>query len=715
MIEVPNYAVCDLETTSIKSFRRVANPIDPRNKMIAAVIKTKDMDKPQLVYDVKGIETVPIPWDKIDVLVNHNIKFDLLYMWRDPALQEWLSNGGKIWDTSVAEYLLSAQLNIYPKLDDCAIKAGGTVKDDRIKLLFKQGIGAEKIDPELLLPYAEADGINTELVYLWQLREADRKGMMPLLQAYMEHTLALVEMEFNGMKVDVDLARSIQTDFLKELEAIRNRFQTFVDNNKQCEEELEFNLNSPEHISALLFNSPIRIIKRVPHGVYGPKAKKAGEPKLRVERSELRLGIFFLPHDLSTPAKKRGTFATNNKILERVEPYCPKIISEIMRYREINKLSTTYLEGIKQTIDSKTKEVKVDTTGILPLVTPWDGCVHGEMNHTSTVTGRLSSKNPNMQNIPGDLNKLFPSRFPNGKIISIDYSQLEVCLQAFNTQSEKMINDVINGVDFHVKRAGYAAGLSYEEVLEKVTNDEPGWKQKRKEAKAISFAKAYGAGATTIAENAKLPIDTVERVLHLEHEEYPEVEQLLEVIQASAARTRVPSTNALWITEKIRDPINKDKILEVITTKSETEKSGIGFYKTLTGKVYAFEERGAMSQKMREAGRDVFRFFSRPEMANYPTQGLAADILAITVGKLFRYLREHESTYKNKVLLINEIHDAILLDVNLDEKDLTKFVHDAIILLCDVDKYFLEFFGVKFNVPIKVDVTIGDRWGERDE
>jgi DNA polymerase I-like protein with 3'-5' exonuclease and polymerase domains len=363
----------------------------------------------------------------------------------------------------------------------------------------------------------------------------------------------------------------------------------------------------------------------------------------------------------------------------------------IQAHRATSKIISTYLLS-----EGKNGEKK----GFIPLVNARDGCIHHGLDMVQTITGRLNGKNPNMQNVPKDFRSLFPSRYgKDGVIVEFDYGQLEICISAYLTQSPRLMADVRNGVDFHLKRAGYVAGITYEEVLDNYKREPEVWKEKRQQAKAVSYAKAYGAHPEKIAEDTGLSLETVELIFTKEAEEYPEVGDYNKQIEEEVRRSRVPTAELLSI---------RDKETRARST-IQGEHKGAGHFKSVTGKRYCYYEYGVNSAKLRESGRGIYRYFKTTELANYPVQGLGADIMSTTVGKLFRKLL----TWKlSGVTLLNEVHDSVVFDCK-DRETADKLVEMVVPILMNVDQAFKEKFnGVKFNVPIGVDVKISRTWGE---
>ncbi len=718
-----DYRVFDLETSIGTSFKRKGNPLDKRNKIIVVASKSDECSTVEIGYDVNGIRRdFEAAHPHSPLLVGQNIKFDLLYIWDNPSFQAWLQQGGKIWDTMVAEYLLTGQQSTYASLDELSAKYGGELKDDVVKAHWDAGIDTDAIDPEILLPYARMDILNTEKAFLAQMKEAGRLGMLPLIEGYMDHLLALTEMEFNGLYVDLEAARKRQGELegrIATLEAtMAAQMKGILPN---------FNPNSPDQVSAIMFGTELPC-KRVYQKVdaegnpmfYGPNAGKAGQPVMTTEhlRAPLPNG-FKLPTTDLVVMKAGKTFKVDADVLLKVKGGSKQrtaivsFIDTYLEYKELQKLLTTYIYGRKEKVhsiryDDPTrgrgysfrKEIEIKESGLIPLIYPSDGCVHHKLDMVQTVTGRLNSRDPNMQNVPTDLRNLFTSRYgKEGVIISFDYSQLEVCVQAYLAQSDKMINDIKNGVDFHLKRLAYAEGFTYEEMCERFNNDPTTWTPKRRAAKVVSFQKAYGAHPSKIAKETGLSVETIEKIFAAEAADYPEINDFMGVVEDAARRSRVPTATLLDI---------KDKDTGIRGINRPGVSRGIGFYTSITGKRYGFLEYGTTSAKLRERGNDPFIYFKSTELTNYPVQGTAADIVSLCVGRVYRRMLDVEG-----IKLVNEVHDELVVDARSELVD--KYVPIIQSILEDVSGAFKEILGVEFNCPIKVEYHVGPSWSKTEE
>jgi DNA polymerase I-like protein with 3'-5' exonuclease and polymerase domains len=694
--------VFDLETQTATSYKRKANSLDKRNKIIVSAYQVIDMTTGEtrpvrIEYSRTGIPQVSLPYEHMDVLVGQNIKFDLLYIWDDPHFREWLRCGGKIFDTMVGEYLLTAQAHTYASLNDLSLKYGGSIKDDKVKEFWDAGIDTPDIDPDILLPYAEYDILNTTNAYISQMGAIRSENMRPLVEGYMDHLLALTEMEFNGLYFDLEEAQKLRAVLEEERAGYRTILQGITDTiaERSGAPQFELNFESKDQLSAIIFSTPIKIITRTIDGVYGPKTKKAGQPKVKLITTETLLKGFDIDPKLSRPCAKKGLYSTDEKSLVSIQEGIPAdheaqlFVATLLKYRTVQKKIATYLYGASSTGAE---------TGMIPLVYKTDGCIHHTLDMVQTKTGRVNGRNPNMQNVPRELRHLFSSRYgKDGLILEFDYSSMEIGVSAYLTQSERLMEDLRNGVDFHLKRASYVAEISYDEAVANYARDPEVWKEKRREAKAISFAKAYGAHPEKISEDTGLPLAVVEKVFKAEDAEYPEIADFNNQVEGQAKLNRIPSQKLLQI---------RDKQTRAYSTVPG-EQEGIGYYRSATGKKYHFIERGSDSEKLRASGKGIFRYFKSTEIANYPVQGTAADIMAFTVSKVFRYLLTLDSP---DIKMINEVHDSLVLDV---KDQATADLHGPKIkeILEGVKDATKSIVGLDFNVFIPVDFKYGQVWG----
>lgn len=352
---------------------------------------------------------------------------------------------------------------------------------------------------------------------------------------------------------------------------------------------------------------------------------------------------------------KTGSFQTNEEVLKLIakkeDTTAGKIASLLLKSRKLNKEINTYYEGVKQFINEK-------------------GFVHPQFSHCGygdgqggTETGRLSCYKPNVQQIPKNfaskVKQHFVSRFEDGVLIECDFSQLEIVVQAELSKDDRYRQDVINGIDFHCKRLAFKEGLTYEQVIKNCNNENTKevWKQKRSQIKEFSFQRAYGAGAKSISENTGIPYNSVMTIIEKEKVEYPTL--------------NLYNQNLIAL-------VNKQ-----------------GYYNNLFGRRFYFKKyewKGEMTYKP-------------TDIQNYMIQGTAtADISMIMFGIFWR----ETIKYRNKFLIINTVHDSIVLDC---KKEYIEFANNLLKKILEkVPEMVYNYFGKHWSMPVKVDIKSGSSW-----
>lgn len=218
-----NYLAFDLETGSTEFKGRKGSPW--ANKILAIGLKYQNKDVISLAQDY-----MPKGWlDGVKILIGHNIKFDLLHTWRNDELQNYFKEEGRIWDTQLAEYILSGQRSKYPALRDIAVnKYGCNERPKKIEEGLKAGIRTQNMDIEDLLFDVKNDVLDTESIALQQVKIAKKAGMYNLIVDEMKSLLATTEMEFNGLYINKEIMQKNKLDLQIEYEHKRKQFDNFV-------------------------------------------------------------------------------------------------------------------------------------------------------------------------------------------------------------------------------------------------------------------------------------------------------------------------------------------------------------------------------------------------------------------------------------------------------------------------------------------------------
>lgn len=694
------YLILDFETTGKKSFGRTLNQFDPDNRIVAVASKIQDESARATMNDGSDIDDL-LPL--VDVIILHNAKFDLLWIWGRPAFREWLRKGGRIWDTMLAEYLMGGQeaqfttssgyKTTYASLDELSLRYGGTLKDSYVKECFEAGQGADEIDQATLLDYAAADVDNTELVALGQLEEAKKLGMLPVLRAHMNHLLAICEMEYNGVVVDRNRLLQYKEEFNNKLIGIQKDLETLIKPHWSL--PTEFNPGSNEHVSALLFGGKTAFMKDVEkvdengNAILNKGGLNPGKPKTKKTKVyENNVNQFNLPPMLLDKSEKDGVYKVDEEILSKLaenfknNPVAP-IVSALLEYRATAKLLKTYISG---------GNVKTEK-GLNVFIHP-DGRIHPNIKSCTTITGRSACDQPNLQNVPASVRDIFVSRWGNeGEIVSVDFSQIEIAIFAYLIQSDKMIEEIRKGIDFYVKRLAWAEDLPYTIIKAKIDAGDPVWKAKRTEIKAVVLAKQYGKHWRNIARDTGIAEEKIKRIFDEEDREYPEAKLYYENVRTNVQRSTETRPGPLYV----KDFENGRTIIE------ENEKNHIGFHQSIFGRRYSFKEWACIEGTT----GNIKRYYKSTELANYETQGTAADILFLMLGKLFRILLDK---YDRRGIMILEVHDECVLDVRKDVLEEVKVLIKE--TMESVPEEVEKYFKAKFNVTIRAEVGSGPNWRE---
>lgn len=705
----------DLETT-INSEKHGPAAKDPVNDF-HTIIYGQTSEDVHVVHNKTGFEREPNAHffrllDETDLVVGHNLPFDLSYIWNNNKFKMWVLEGGRIWDTQLAEYLMSGQRHAFPSLGELQrIYLGTKIKEDRISKLYKKGIGADRfLSIETKCPrlfnlydkYARDDGETTIKIYHEQVKRAEKLGMTKIIRLFNDYLLSLIQCMNTGIVVDKIKCEHTLRDFkVKSIELLQ-KAQQLIEPYWADPRLPEFNVNSPTHKSALLFGGEIKCVVREHVGQY-----KNGKDKFKNVEYMVEVKGFGLPLSLTKESKVVGRYQTGSDVIKKIVDtsdnetaieYC-KLQVEAMN---IHKMANTYLEAFLS-LDIKNR-------------------LYPNFNITKTATSRLSSSNPNLQNVPskGPMAKAIQGCFvaPEGwKCVQIDFSQLEIYVVAWLSGDEKMTKDLLSGVDFHCLRLSWASSLAqnktYEEIydLSKV-QEVPEWSLKRSKAKTISYQKAYGASYKSLARTTGLEEDLVKEIFDKEDKIYWRVKGFNDHVFSQVEQTAEPS-HANHIPEVLKKGgvngkrFNKEGF-ELLPIQQgdkihfdESYSRHCGYYQSVTGKRYAFEEYARVNKD-----GSIRVGFSPTQTKNYQIQGTASDIQAVTSAALLPLLLKHS----DKVQFINEIHDSKWFYVKEEFIDL--IVPKLCAILEATPALFKKYLGIEMPFHVPVDAEIGDNFAE---
>ena len=641
------FVAIDVETTlNGNEDVGLAHPMHPDNRAVAfGVCNSMSYDDPYTTYDVEMFEYKLSTLSPDVILCGHNISFDLMYLYKISTNLKYELQRRPIWDTQLAEYILSAQQTKFASLDELSVKYGLPIKDDGIKKYFAAGLGSDKIPPKELMPYLERDVQNTVHIALRQYQRAIAQKQLPLMLSQMEALHATTEMQFNGLHIDMEKLDQYTVEVVNEYVECRLDLEELA--NKHSVEDV----NSPKQWSQFFFGGKKKIRVKEEVGLY-----KNGKTKYKLvdKTVDVKPFIKYVP-DPEKVSAKTGQISVDDSVLNDMlkhtfDKEAIRIIEGLLKYRELSKQLSTYVQGLSKHV--------------------MDEFIHGKLNHTATVTGRLSSTNPNLQNISNNpIKQIFNSRFNDGVIVEVDFNQLEVVALAHVTRDIQLIRDISGGVDIH--------SALYEGLFGRKPT-----KEERKPFKARTFQLIYGAGAKAIAKQAGCSLDEAKKFVDVFYTRYPQV--------------------AKWHTE-FAEQVERESTYE-LNEDGLREKVKTFVLHTETGRKFLFKEyfnEGSWSTRTYN--------FSPTELKNYPIQGLATgDIVPMMLGIIFRALEGRDD-----VKMVNTIHDSLMFDVAGSAA--TGFIKEITNILKDTHKYFEERFKVPLALKLNAGVSVGKNWFDMKE
>ncbi|MGG5358606.1 MULTISPECIES: DNA polymerase I [unclassified Enterococcus] len=390
----------------------------------------------------------------------------------------------------------------------------------------------------------------------------------------------LAEMEITGIKVDASRLQEMKGEFSKRLQEIEHKIHE--------EAGEEFNLNSPKQLGVILF-------------------EKMGLPVIK---------------------KTKTGYSTAVDVLEQLREQAP-IVDDILTYRQIAKIQSTYVEGLLKVIQS-------------------DGKVHTRYVQTLTQTGRLSSVDPNLQNIPirleegRKIRQAFVPRAKDWLIYSSDYSQIELRVLAHISNDEHLKEAFLEGQDIHASTAMRVFGI---EKPEDVTPN------MRRQAKAVNFGIVYGISDYGLSQNLGISRKAAQQYIDTYFEKYPGVKEYMERIVREA----------------------KD----------------LGYVETLYHRRRYLPDINSRNYNLRS--------FAERTAINTPIQGSAADILKIAMIELAQRLKEEDL----EATMLLQVHDELVFEV--PEKELERLDK----LVSEVMEQ-----TVQLHVPLITESSWGKTWYE---
>ena len=704
--------VLDLEAVVQFEDKHIDNsPFNPANKIVSAHWTLIDTDSiniddvratPNLIKVQHSVyfhneqaksdpkEAFQKALDEAELLVAHNAKFDVM----------WLIEAGfripdHVYCTMIGEYILARGNAIGFSLEDSAQRRKISLKkSELIKELWAQHIGFEAMPLDTVLEYADADVVSCAELFLWQQKAYGQERNISLrnIVALMNDMLMfIVEIERNGIMIDLVELDRVEQEYLKEKAEIEKRLNDIV---YEVMGDTPINLNSGPDMVAVIYsrkvkdrneyintfnigtdatgkplrppfmspNKFVQSVRNTTEVVYRTDAHHCdvchGTGMIRKVRKN---GELYKKDNKCTVCAGRGyTLTSNGKVAGlKLSPRSVHDVS-IHGFKTDKETILALIEVAKEKKNDKAIEFLTKISRLNAITTylssfiggikRWvrdNGLIHPNFNQATTATARLSSSNPNFQNQPKSrkfpVRKCIISRFVGGKIVEADFSGLEFRVAGELSRDQQIIDDVANGKDTH-KQTG---SIVHRKPMEEVTKDE------RQDVKPHTFAPLYGATGADQPPHIKAYYQeffNIYKGMKKQHEVW---------------------MNSVLMTSIVRTP---------------------------SGREYQWHNVRRLKNG---------RVTNATQIVNYPVQGYATgDIVPLACIRAYRAFKH----FKLKSKLMLTVHDSIVADAHPDE------VGQVCRILAWAMKGVTDEvevrFGYKHVIPLDFEAVRGDNWME---
>lgn len=495
-------------------------------------------------------ELKPILQDPKKEIIAQNFKYDY------KVLRKYgVDIKNKVLDTMLVHYLMNPDMK--HGMDLLAETYLNYRPVSITELIGKKGKNQKSmkdLEPAEVLDYAAEDAditLQLKNKFSSELEKPHLKDLYEKVEAPLIHVLADIELE--GVNIDEAHLRN----YSKELEVILVELEKSI----KLTAGTEFNLDSPKQLGQILFEV----------------LKISDKPK-------------------KTPS---GQYKTSEDVLATYKEDHP-IISEILDYRQLRKLKSTYVDPLPEMVSKTT------------------GRLHTNYMQTVAATGRLSSNNPNLQNIPirsekgREIRKAFIPRDENHTLVAADYSQVELRIIAALSNESAMIEDFVSGADIHAATASKVFGVSIDDVD----------REMRSKAKAVNFGIIYGQGAFGLAQNLGIKRGEAKEIIENYFQKYSRLKEYM------AENVEFARTN--------------------------------GYVETILGRRRYLKDINS--------GNAIVRGFAERNAVNAPIQGSAADVIKLAMINIHK--RFKEENFKSKMIM--QVHDELVFDAHNSELEIIK-------------------------------------------
>ena len=526
----------------------------------------------------------PLLEDNSILKIGHNVKYDALVM---KQKHNGNINLNPVGDTMCISYVVDPGRVDSHKLDAMALRELGhdTIKYEDICGKGKNKILFNQLSPSDALNYAAEDADITLSIYNRVLPRIINDKKFSVYKR-LENPLinVLLEMENTGIIINPKKLNEISKNLSSQISELEDQIFKLS--------ETIFNIGSPKQLGEILFD------------------------KMKIEGGK---------------RSKNGSWQTSVEILEKVSDMGYEIADVILSWRHFSKLKSTYTDALVEQINSKTHRV------------------HTNYSMVGASTGRLSSSNPNLQNIPirTEEGRLIRTAFEpkqGFKLVSMDYSQIELRLIAHIADENKMLDAFNENLDIHADTASKVFGIPIEEMTSEF----------RRKAKAINFGIIYGISAYGLAKQLKCSANEAKDFISSYFYRFPRIRDYMEEIKSNL------DTN--------------------------------GYVETLFNRRIYINDSNSKNQKLRG--------FAERQAINAPIQGTAADIIKLAMIKIHK-----ELSNKKEISMLMQVHDELVFEIS--DKKVEEFTN---LILPIMERANLPMVPLK--VDLKVDVGSGNNWAE---
>lgn len=611
-----------------------------------------------------------------DLLVGHNLKFDWQHLissgGRQSMRQVRLRAEWAVWDTMVAEYIITAQRSKFAKLGDLVEKyAPGHEKQDILDNYIARGFRTQDIPLTELAAYAVNDVTITTKVAQAQWEKCDQK-QRHLIMLHSWLSLIFAEGEYAGFRLDLPETVRRSDAHGNRVTAVAKMFREVAcehafyraKGEKWVVDECGDVFTTPSVLSALMFGSP-QVVQ-----VEAPLPTPIG--RMKYAKAALALSPSWGVLD---PAKfgakkhaKANYYTMDDKVLTRIVEHnqAPhsQLAEAILASRDGHKKAVTYYGGLLE------HRSKYD-----------DERVHHTINVTSTNTGRASSSNPNAQNQPEEVREVFLPDTDAGRYVEFDFKQLEIGALARLSEDPKLILDLKTGTDMHYEVGRQAGAWTKPSQM---TKDE------RRRVKSVVFGLIYGGGANTLSEQAGMPVRSVQKIIKAFYDRYPGVKAFHDelVKDVSTSRGAYDARVYRWVEDVFVPAPTGNRRVRIVAPM------------TYTGRLYAFEEYKDDSEGSKRPA-----YWMPTNLKNYIVQGFGTgDVVPCAIAAVDEELPD--GAYVKLA-----VHDSALTHVS-HPTDLDDSVAAVEKVPALTRSALLNLFDVSLgDVPLNLSAEIKQAWG----